>query len=158
MLGRSCSCLFLNPILEAEQASIYPLGGDLGLMRLTLDSAALDWSQTTCRISTVWLLRSTEDKNWRIEFYVYKYIVEEQFCVFHLKLSVPRLKQTFSLLTNKTFPPAVYFCNVNRWLRLTVSFTSPLYLRSKCRGEMPPHIITISSSLTKASTGERVSC
>ncbi len=53
MLGKPCSCLFLNPISEAEQASMRPLGGDLGPMRLTLDSAALDWSQTTCRISTV---------------------------------------------------------------------------------------------------------
>lgn len=42
MLGGSCSCLFFNPILRAEQASIYPLGGDLGPMRLTLDGAALD--------------------------------------------------------------------------------------------------------------------
>lgn len=46
--------MFFNPISQSRtQASISPLGGDLGPTRLTSDSAALDWSATTCRISRV---------------------------------------------------------------------------------------------------------
>lgn len=61
--------LFLNPILEAEQASISPLGGDLGLMRLTLDKRCAwlepDYMQDQHSAAAE---EHRGHKNWRIAF------------------------------------------------------------------------------------------